>query len=673
MEILRRLATGIALALPRRRLARTLARSGERARDAGRTADAALLFTEALKLHPRAGAVQLQAGNMRKDLGEYDTAQGHYETALRLRPHDPDVAIQLGHLAKAAGRADEAIRRYGEALRRSPGHEDAAFEIAELERRRGGSGPGAAENDAASPAAILAAGLVPELLPRTEPPVARPRERLLLARAAGRIERTPWGSLPSLRGVEAIRGVCLSAARFDRVVVRLDDEILWTETIEPRIDEAGFTHIFNIWIDVSALESGRRVLHVALMAGDSQGPSARETVAVLAPLPDDEGIDLDVVVRVPPGDPATLEARIRALPSVVRPARRERRDIRSILLMRPDQLGDLIVSIPAIRRLRSALPDARLIGMLSEANVGLARSLGLFDDIVVAAFMVDRPAARGSMAIADQQALRRKLAAFDLDVAIDFGVSHMSRTLLLLTGARELRGFDRDAWPWLDARLDGSEPDRKSHLESVPHSEKLVWLIDQFIASAVRERPILPREDDGADRLRELGLAPGGYIVLHESDRHIYNLWPGFVELTRELLATTPLDIAFVTDIPGRQETLLAMLPSPERMRLLEHRLPFADLDALLAGAAAFAGVDSGPKHLAALRGTPVVSIHASRTSWREWGQEHGGVIVSRRVPCAGCGIAFEDTCGKGLSCIADIRPAEIAAAVRALIGPVVR
>ena len=100
-----------------------------------------------------------------------------------------------------------------------------------------------------------------------------------------------------------------------------------------------------------------------------------------------------------------------------------------------------------------------------------------------------------------------------------------------------------------------------------------------------------------------------------------------------------------------------------------DRKLPFADFDALLAGAAVFVGNDSGPKHLAALRGVPVVSIHSARINWNEWGQEQTGVIISRRVPCAGCGITEARECGRNIACIRDIRAEEVLAAVLPWIG----
>jgi ADP-heptose:LPS heptosyltransferase len=105
------------------------------------------------------------------------------------------------------------------------------------------------------------------------------------------------------------------------------------------------------------------------------------------------------------------------------------------------------------------------------------------------------------------------------------------------------------------------------------------------------------------------------------------------------------------------------------RFQLLDRHLPFDDLDALLSFCTVFVGNDSGPKHLAALRGVKVVSLHSARINWNEMGQEISGIIISRKVPCAGCGIDYdEDECGKDFACITKISPEEVFTSVMTLL-----
>ena len=94
-------------------------------------------------------------------------------------------------------------------------------------------------------------------------------------------------------------------------------------------------------------------------------------------------------------------------------------------------------------------------------------------------------------------------------------------------------------------------------------------------------------------------------------------------------------------------------------------RLAFDAFDALLAGCAVLVGNDSGPKHLAALRGRPVVSIHSSRINWSEWKQTGIGYVLSRKMTCAGRRLHYDpEECGHNIACVRDITVEEVFAAV---------
>ncbi len=81
-----------------------------------------------------------------------------------------------------------------------------------------------------------------------------------------------------------------------------------------------------------------------------------------------------------------------------------------------------------------------------------------------------------------------------------------------------------------------------------------------------------------------------------------------------------------------------------------------------------FVGHDSGPMHLAAAVGTPVVAIFAARNIPRQWfpfGKQHK--VVYHRVECWGCGL---ETCiEQQKKCLLSITVDEVIAAVRERLG----
>ena len=126
---LRHFAQRISRLSPERRLAYDLAQRADAARDAGRVAEAAILYGEAARLAPKLAWIHIQAGNMNKEVRDFDRARTHYDHALSLAPADADLALQMGHLAKVAGQPDEALLCYRRALALRPG-----WIVAEIER-----------------------------------------------------------------------------------------------------------------------------------------------------------------------------------------------------------------------------------------------------------------------------------------------------------------------------------------------------------------------------------------------------------------------------------------------------------------------------------------------------------------------------------------------------------
>ena len=155
------------------------------------------------------------------------------------------------------------------------------------------------------------------------------------------------------------------------------------------------------------------------------------------------------------------------------------------------------------------------------------------------------------------------------------------------------------------------------------------------------------------------------YAVLHAGARIVWSRWKHFVELADKMLAETDLKIVYFA-ADDRQAEECERRFKTDRFVLIKGQLPFDDFDALLSYASVFVGNDSGPKHLASLRGVPVVSIHAGRINWSEWGQELTGVVITRRVPCAGCHLYHDpEECGKDYACMSNIRLDEVYGAVR--------
>jgi ADP-heptose:LPS heptosyltransferase len=103
-------------------------------------------------------------------------------------------------------------------------------------------------------------------------------------------------------------------------------------------------------------------------------------------------------------------------------------------------------------------------------------------------------------------------------------------------------------------------------------------------------------------------------------------------------LARSGVDVA-VTGGPSEVDLVAYVAGSDPRVRDLAGATPIDELAALLEGAAVLVSGNTGPAHLAAAVGTPVVSLYAPTVPavrWRPWRVEHV-LLGDQDAPCRGC------------------------------------
>ena len=638
---------------------REIIRLANRARDSKKYLQAAILYEEALRLAPDNAAIHIQCGHMFKEAGDLASAEPHYLQAKQLTPDDPDLALQLGHFHKVAGRLNEAELSYKRAIELDPTWTEPAMQLAMLYRTGW-------RNDLKG----LDKGLAPELAPQPPQRKLHYHGEGIAIRSLGRRERTRWGVRNTLRGIEAIRGVCISTTPIVELRATLEGIQFYRGTLQEGYPLHGeeYNHVkrkyvFNIWYDFSHFSEGLYNLQLQFFNENDGRLVKAEQIAVGSPLREDQYPNSDRLVSVSAADHRSLEEQINSRPSMIRPAKRTRfaTPPRTVLIQRVDQLGDMIVSIPALRRLRKLLPRARLVGLLSPANAELAETLNLFDEVIPIDFPEDEWERRRVMTLEQQHELRQRLAPFKFDAAIDLAEDNVSRPLLLLSGAPFLFGFKDDNSPWLSACYEGYTRDPVNGLEEIPHTAKLLGLVEWFGALIGTHSEIVRREDLSKDRLAPYGLSEDRFAVLHTGARLKFSRWPYYDKLASMVLEKTDLKVVMMSEDPLMRTTLPLELTASGRFQLFDERLPFDDFDALLSFCTVFVGNDSGPSHLASLRGANVVNVFLARHNWNEWGHENNGYIISRRVPCAGCNVHHDpEECGKRFACILNITPEEV-------------
>lgn len=149
----------------------------------------------------------------------------------------------------------------------------------------------------------------------------------------------------------------------------------------------------------------------------------------------------------------------------------------------------------------------------------------------------------------------------------------------------------------------------------------------------------LPEGDDARLAIRPLPerVPVGPYTVVHPGASVPARAWSasGY----RELVAALAESGRRVLVTGGPEETALTAFVAGTAARDLGGRTTLEDLAVVLAGADVLVTGNTGPAHLAAAVGTPVVSLYAPTVPsarWRPWGVPHV-LLGDQDIACAGC------------------------------------
>jgi len=299
-----------------------------------------------------------------------------------------------------------------------------------------------------------------------------------------------------------------------------------------------------------------------------------------------------------------------------------------ILIIRLRGLGDLVLLTPALAAVHAWRPDLRLSVLVEE---GFA---AVFDGNPAVAEVL---LFRGFLRTARELRQRRFPITFN---------QHGGSTSALLTAAAGSRlrvcwenrrfGFIYNVVVPETGVLEG-----RSRLHTAEH-RLLPFYWTGLPAGPIPPARVFPQPDPAvvvAQKLQRSGIAAGTpYCVLHPGTEFFTKRWPleGYAEIAgwlRECHGLAPVVVLG----PGDREIAAATKRRMAGAAPVLDSLPLRELIALIARARLFLGNDSGPAHLAAACGRPVVVIFGSSDSvvWRPWQTAHR--VVQNDFACNPC------------------------------------
>jgi ADP-heptose:LPS heptosyltransferase len=302
---------------------------------------------------------------------------------------------------------------------------------------------------------------------------------------------------------------------------------------------------------------------------------------------------------------------------------------RHVLAIRADSMGDVLLTGPAIRSLAAV---ARVTVLAGPRGAAAARALPGVDAVLVHAlpWIVADPAACDSSAIDPLLADVRRVAP---DEAVIFTSHHQSALplalLLRLAGVARIAAISDD-YP-------GALLDVRHRVADDLHEVERA----QSLATAAGFPP--PRGDDQRLALRPGFVAPAPrrapYVVVHPGASVAARAWDP--DRARALVRVLTRGGTRVVVTGGEQETALTAHVAGGAPAAVDAggAGSLAELAGVLAGADAVVCGNTGPAHLAAAVGTPVVSLYAPTVPavrWRPWMVDHV-LLGDQDIDCRGC------------------------------------
>jgi lipopolysaccharide heptosyltransferase I len=336
---------------------------------------------------------------------------------------------------------------------------------------------------------------------------------------------------------------------------------------------------------------------------------------------------------------------------------------RRVALLKPSALGDIVHALPVLTAVCRLYPDARITWVVNRGYEPLLR--GHPDLTETLAF--DRRAARGGWRAAARTYGRffAELRRQRFDLVLDLQGLLRSGLMAAATGAPRRVGLstarEGAAWFYTDTvevpgGLDGM------------HAVDRNWLLAEALGAGDGPRRFHVPVPDEARRWAAEALAglPRPWLVVGAGSRWHTKRWPPehFAELTRRVQRRFGGAAVLVG---GADETHLSAavttrLGGPARD--LTGRTTLPQLAALLAAADAVVANDTGPLHLAAALGRPVVAPYTC-TKVRLNGPYGSAGGVEARVWCQG---SYLKRCPR-MECMAELTPDRLWPALREALG----
>lgn len=342
-----------------------------------------------------------------------------------------------------------------------------------------------------------------------------------------------------------------------------------------------------------------------------------------------------------------------------------------VLVIRLDNLGDVLVTTPAIHAIRQSLPDASITLLASRVGAQVGTLNPDIDDVIVYGAPWMDPWRELPLDPEREQRMIAELRARQFDAAVifsSFRQSPLPTAYLCYLAGIPLR---------LAASIDGPGSlltTRHKHPERMMHEvERGLDLVGAVGMSTTDDRLVLVPPPDAATNVTHLTSGRQPLVVVHPGCSMPARTYPWELYAEVVTLLVQQLDARVVITGAEHEQpmvsSLLDRLPLEVRPHVVAEAgtLGFPEFCALIDAADLTITNNTGPMHMSAALGTPVIALFALTNppeQWGPWQVPHR--LLYREVPCRLC---YSRICPIDHECLVGVPPGEVVLTAAELLG----
>ncbi|MEN6374943.1 MAG: lipopolysaccharide heptosyltransferase I [Smithella sp.] len=334
----------------------------------------------------------------------------------------------------------------------------------------------------------------------------------------------------------------------------------------------------------------------------------------------------------------------------------------NILIVKLSAIGDVIHTLPSLAVLRKLYPDAHITWVVEEAAAGLMKNHPLLDAVLISrrkSWIKSLRKGEFSRPLREVRAFFGELRQRPYDLVIDFHGLLKSAMIVLLSGGKRKLGYDSMQ------ELSGLFYNEKIPEDMNKHAVDRYLDFPRYLGAKIEKvQFILPSDNAAETRIQSLlekyRLANKKFIVVNPVAYWETKLWDDekFAGLADLIKTKLNIEVVFTGSEQESIEKISAQMKNKAVNLVGETTLP--ELAYLYKKALMLITTDSGPMHLAAAVGTPVVALFGPTDPQRTGPYGPGHTIIRSDLPCSPCLLKKCPT----RKCMQDISPQQVMAAI---------